>query len=292
MCRICVNQDPETAKNNFYKNIEKLNGKVIGEYKGKDIPVECICKDNHKCNPRPGCVQQGQGICLVCVNHDSNTAKNNFIKSIKQLGGKVIGVYKNTHTSVECICKDGHECYPLPHSIQQGSGMCGICKYKTEKILIEYCSTLCNASSQFSPEWCININTKYHFRYDVLLFDKLIIELDGGQHFKDVEHWNSISSEVQSRDVYKMKKAFDNGYSLLRLSQEEVWKNKIDWKQIIKDCLEELETDSSPKIWFHCIDENLYESHVTKLIECFTDVEAEKRIELDEEILEEIENDD
>ena len=52
MCRICAGNDPETSKNNFINTIEeKFKGKVVGEYKGCDIQVKCICKEGHKCNP-------------------------------------------------------------------------------------------------------------------------------------------------------------------------------------------------------------------------------------------------
>ncbi len=289
ICRICAKNNPETSRNNFYIKVKKLGGKVVGEYMKSYLPVECVCPNNHKCSPSPNSIRGGNGMCKICAKNDPETAKNNFYKKIRDLGGKVTGEYKKSIIRVKCICSEGHECNPLPNSVQQGNGMCGICKYKTEKVLIEHCNNIGFALPQFNPEWCRNIKTNTLLRFDVLISDKLIIELDGNQHFNDMECWNSLSSEVQSRDIYKMKKAFDNGYSLLRLSQEEVWKNKIDWKQIIKDCLKELETDDSPKVWFHSIDENLYESHITKLMECFTDIEAEKRIELNEEILEDIE---
>jgi hypothetical protein len=127
MCRICAGNDSETAKQNFYKNIENLGGTVIGEYKNTDTPVECICKEGHPCNPRPHGIQQGHGMCIICAGKDSETAKQNFYKNIENLGGKVIGDYINSSTPVECICKEGHTCNPIPNGIQQGQGMCRIC---------------------------------------------------------------------------------------------------------------------------------------------------------------------
>jgi len=130
MCRICAGNDSETAKQNFYKNIENLGGKVIGEYKNTDTPVECICKEGHPCNPRPHGIQKGEGMCIICAGKDSETAKQNFYKNIENLGGKVIGDYINSSTPVECICKEGHTCNPIPNGIQQGQGMCRICAGK------------------------------------------------------------------------------------------------------------------------------------------------------------------
>ena len=127
MCRICTGNDPETAKQNFYKNIENLGGKVIDEYINTSTPVKCICKNGHTCFPDPNHIQQRRGMCKTCARHDPETAKDNFYKSIKKQGGKVIDEYINTNTLVKCICSKGHPCNPRPGDIQQGHGMCRSC---------------------------------------------------------------------------------------------------------------------------------------------------------------------
>jgi hypothetical protein len=135
MCRTCSGNDPEVSKQNFYKNINALGGKVIGEYKGKATPVECICKEGHICNPRPNSLQQGQGICRTCSGNDTEVAKQNFYKNVTTLRGKVIGEYKRSDIPVECICKEGHVCNPRPSKLQQGGGMCRTCIGKDPKII-------------------------------------------------------------------------------------------------------------------------------------------------------------
>jgi hypothetical protein len=50
-----------------------------------------------------------------------------FYKKVNDLGGTVIGEYKGCMIKVDCICKNGHSCNPIPNGIQQGEGMCGIC---------------------------------------------------------------------------------------------------------------------------------------------------------------------
>ncbi|MDD4930681.1 MAG: hypothetical protein PHG66_00810 [Candidatus Colwellbacteria bacterium] len=127
MCFACSGKDSKTAENNFYKNIILLGGKVLGEYTGNDKPVECLCSNGHICNPRPGSIQQGQGMCIICSGLDSKTAENNFYKNIILLGGKVLGEYNGNDKPVECLCSNGHICNPRPGSIQQGKGMCIIC---------------------------------------------------------------------------------------------------------------------------------------------------------------------
>src|SRR5690606_32505526 len=130
MCLKCVDHCPEQAKDNFHQRIKELGGKVIGEYKESRVPVECICEKGHKCHPRPSGIKSGQGMCLKCVNLCSEQSKDNFYHNIKELGGKIIGVYVNSCIHVECECSEGHKCYPTPSSIQQGHILCPICSKK------------------------------------------------------------------------------------------------------------------------------------------------------------------
>jgi very-short-patch-repair endonuclease len=68
-----------------------------------------------------------------------------------------------------------------------------------------------------------------HLPYDfVLSEDKIIIELDGLQHFEQVSNWQS-PEETHLNDVYKMKCANENGYSVIRLLQTDVFYDTYDW---------------------------------------------------------------
>jgi len=57
----------------------------------------------------------------------------------------------------------------------------------------------------------------------------VIIELDGLQHFQQVSNWTP-PDENKSNDIYKMKCANDNGYSVIRILQEDVLGDRYDWK--------------------------------------------------------------
>jgi len=163
MCLICTGQDPETAKQNFYNNIKKLGGEVIGEYVNNNTPVKCKCKNEHDCNPRPSGVQQGHGMCLICTGQDPETAKQNFYKRIKELGGEVIGEYVNNNTPVECKCKNEHICNPRPSDVQQGQGMCNKCITNGySKVAIKWIESISKniQHAENIGEYCIQ-NTKY-----------------------------------------------------------------------------------------------------------------------------------
>ena len=62
----------------------------------------------------------------------------------------------------------------------------------------------------------------------MLLERKIIIELDGPHHFRQVSNWGNYE-ENQKRDIYKMKCANENGFSVIRLLQEDVLFDKYDW---------------------------------------------------------------
>ena len=89
-------------------------------------------------------------------------------------------------------------------------------------------------------DWCRNPKTTNHLPFDIVLpNEKIIIEIDGRQHFEQVCNWDSCDY-TRSKDVYKMLKATKNGYSIIRMLQEEIWDDVIDWRNelinVIYEC--------------------------------------------------------
>ncbi len=71
---------------------------------------------------------------------------------------------------------------------------------------------------QFKADWCKN---KSYLPFDFLVNDKIIVELDGPQHFKQIYNWQ------EPKENLKMKQAITNGFSVIRLLQEDVWNQKL-----------------------------------------------------------------
>jgi hypothetical protein len=71
MCKICSKKDFETAKKNFHDNIEKLGYIIIGEYKGKDKKIECICTEGHQCFIIPNGFRDKGNACSRCSSYSS-----------------------------------------------------------------------------------------------------------------------------------------------------------------------------------------------------------------------------
>ena len=70
------------------------------------------------------------------------------------------------------------------------------------------------------------------------------MEQDGPQHFKQIGDW--LSPELtRINDIYKMKCANENGFSIIRILQKDVYKNKYDW--VCKLC-ENIEKITKEKI--------------------------------------------
>jgi len=100
--------------------------------------------------------------------------------------------------------------------------------------------------------------------FDFEIVDKkILIELDGNQHFIQVSNWDSPES-VQTKDIEKINYCFVNNYSLIHIYQEENWNNEYDWKYVLAKCISYLEKKSEHIIMFiSCC--NKYTSHIQQL---------------------------
>ena len=82
--------------------------------------------------------------------------------------------------------------------------------------------------------WC---KKQKKLPFDFLLKDfNIIIELDGPQHFKQVSNWKSPEYNKEN-DEFKNKLALENGYKMIRISQEIVLADKEDWENKLKEAI-------------------------------------------------------
>jgi very-short-patch-repair endonuclease len=112
--------------------------------------------------------------------------------------------------------------------ISQNSQWCNCTYNKTETKLYEFLRSSYNITKQFNRDWC---KRKRKVQYDFCIEElNLIIEVDGGQHFKQVRDWTSPEQQ-QIIDAYKMKCAINQGYSIIRIYQLDIWQDKNNWKE-------------------------------------------------------------
>ena len=130
-------------------------------------------------------------------------------------------------------------------------------KHKTEAIVEKFLRTYYQIETQKIFEWCKNIRClPFDFYIEEL---KIIIELDGAQHFRQVANWVS-PEEQQQNDIYKMKKALDQEISVIRILQEDVYYDRIKWQEEIKNKIEVIKQTTEPTIQYICSN-NEYEKH-------------------------------
>jgi len=175
--------------------------------------------------------------CLICQNKTFASVERSKNWSIKNKK-KPIEVFKSTAEKFIFDCdKCNNEFESKLCHITDGS-WCPKCRYKTEqkmlKILLEIYPLI---KSQAKFDWCKNIR---HLPFDFCLEEqKIIVECDGLNHVQQVANWKSPEHN-KARDLYKMKCANKNGYSMIRIVQEDVYKDKYDWLQELLDNIDKI----------------------------------------------------
>ena len=124
-------------------------------------------------------------------------------------------------------CKNNHDYSAKISNRTLLNQSCPVCKNKTEQKLFEYLqSHFSTVIAQFRLDTCKN---KRHLPFDFCIPEhKAIIELDGNQHFSQVANWLSPEQSFQN-DIFKMKKAIEAGFKIIRIYQPDVYTSSTEW---------------------------------------------------------------
>lgn len=136
-------------------------------------------------------------------------------------------VMKCSNTKYKFVCENGHLFLAALNHVSNGK-WCPNCYNKTEGILNTYLlTTFPNVQQQFKVDWC---KRQKHLPFDFVIPSlRIIIELDGPQHFRQISNWASAEDNMKT-DLFKEKCANDNDYSTIRLLQEDVFNDRNDWR--------------------------------------------------------------
>lgn len=171
----------------------------------------------------------------------------------KSNSSKARQIMKFTNKKYKFDCNKCNSIFPAScNHIASQNRWCPNCVNKTESFLYDWFSENLeyDTSRSYRPSWCKTKDGKLLFSFDIFIHNtNLIVELDGEQHFKPIKGWKSNPEEVQSRDFYKMTKALENGYTIIRLLQEDVYKNKNDWENSLKSAIRQYD---EPQIIYLC----------------------------------------
>ena len=91
---------------------------------------------------------------------------------------------------------------------------------------------------------------------------KVLIEVDGAQHFTQISNWDAPES-VQAKDIEKIRYCIKEGFSIIHINQLDIWNNMYDWKKVLQTEIERLD-EKDPQCSF-ISSKPLYESYISKL---------------------------
>ena len=165
--------------------------------------------------------------------------------------------YIDSYAKIIIICKEHGEFLQAPVGHLSGKG-CSMCNNKTEGIFLNKLKQFYpSIITQFRQDWCKN---KKNLPFDFCIpEDKIIIELDGEQHFKQVRTWVSPLKQFET-DKYKEKCANMNQYSTIRILQKDVWHNSYNWTKEICDAIEKIKQNKTIQNIYLCKN-NEYEKY-------------------------------
>lgn len=241
------------------------------------IKLKCSeCKHLHE--TRPADYARNNGCCSYCSNKllcTEDECMECFNKSFasnplsihwsSKNGITPRNTFKGSNKKITFNCdKCNQEFQSVLYSISAGQ-WCPFCKNKTEaKLLLFLKEKYDDCKRQVRFEWCRFSKTNSIMPVDFVLPDnKIIIELDGKQHFNQVLNWESPEI-IQERDIEKINNSINNGYSIIRIYQPDVWNDKYDWKKTLNKAINQIKESGTQIIFIssnNCY--NIYETHLS-----------------------------
>lgn len=193
--------------------------------------------------PKKLCISHDCDHCFI--NSAASHPRSKFWSPLNKVKPRF--VFKNSHNKYTYVCDECRFPFQItPNNIVSGN-WCPMCKHKTEKKLFdwlvsEYPGLTITRQKRF--EWCVNPNTGRYLYFDFYIKEiNVVIELDGPQHFRQIHNWEP-PEEVKRRDIYKECCAATNNILVIRLLQEDVLRDNIEWRESLKEMIESRDDDS------------------------------------------------
>ena len=248
-------------KSKYWSNKNELTPRQV--FKGTDRKLFVFdCECGHTINMNLKQISNQNHWCSYCSHQklcNENTCKLCYnisfasVEKCKYLHDKTINprtLFKSTNKKFKFDCDLCNKVFETQLSGVTKGVWCSFCVNKTEKILydnlLDFYPTV---KTQFKVDWCKNIK---QLPFDFVIEErKIIIELDGKQHFEQIGNWQSPEKNKKN-DLYKMKCANDNGFSIIRILQKDVYKNKYDWLNEIVDNIEKITNENDVQNIYMC----------------------------------------
>ena len=253
--------------NEAWSSLNEIKSQDVFLQSNKKIKFNCI-RCSHEYETTPNHYYNRDGSCPFCANqrlcdkdcitcHDKSFASHPLINCWSSKNTvNPRNVFKGAEKKYWFKC---HTCTSEFESKMYNvlSGYwCPYCKKKTEAKVLK----LLQCTAQLRFDWCKYSKTNNIMPFDFGV-DKVLIEVDGDQHFNQVSNWDSPES-VQSKDIEKIKYCLENGYSIIHIYQKDIWNDLYDWGKILKEQIEILQTDRKA-VFISSV--NKYSKHVEQL---------------------------
>jgi len=130
-CIECKNICPKQAERKFRERVTAQGRKVVGEYRGRHVPVAIRCRFGHVQNQQPGSVARGSD-CNYCFgNGCKERAYDMFVLTLRRLNYVLMEEYVDSQTPVNIMCPLGHICRPRPTEVVTRFRRCSGCFQNT-----------------------------------------------------------------------------------------------------------------------------------------------------------------
>lgn len=192
--------------------------------------------------------------CEKCLNNSFASNEKSIFLSNKNQNPR--NIFRSTNKHYNFICENGHKFKMSINHVTHGH-WCPQCVHKTEQKLGKWLEeTYDTVKHQPRYDWCKN--GKSFLPFDFVLEDfKIIIELDGDQHFRQVSNWAS-PEKIQDSDLCKMMNAIKRSYTIIRVLQDDIWNDKYDWKLVLPCFVKKY---AIQQVVFISTDKTKYDSH-------------------------------
>lgn len=234
-CKQCFEKSfASNKRSKFWSDKNKLQPRQVFNRSNKKFLFNCD-KCLHIYETSLDCVDSW---CQYCANKklcESEDCKDCFNKSFASNTRSNFWSDKNEIKPRQVLKKSGKKfifnCDKCKNEFESviknvnNKSWCPYCKNKTELKLLNWLK-----EKQFKIKGQVIFEWAKNKRYDFLLEDyKIIIELDGEQHFKQVSNWSSPEHNKKN-DELKSKLALENAYKMIRICQQIVFYEKEDWE--------------------------------------------------------------
>lgn len=240
-CLICFKKSfASYPKSKYWSSKNKNIPRNVFKCSGKKFKFNCKCGHQIEktlcsitsggvwcsyCSNRKLC---NKNDCLVCLKKSfASHPKSKYWSNQNEIIPR--NVFKCSGKKFEFNCDICSKSFNIRlNSISKGH-WCSCTVNKTETLLFSFLTKHFDITKQKKFDWCKDKNF-LPFDFCIKKY-KIIIELDGPQHFEQVSNWTS-PEKTQQRDIYKMEQANKHGYTVIRLLQSDVWNDyNPKWKQ-------------------------------------------------------------